>query len=523
MTTPKNIKWFWAHRRNTSLHHMSMFGEGLKGKGYLPLCDFSFDHQLYLGVPGKGCYIFYDRRQLSQADCYRRIQKSVDTNPDFVPQIRRRTEELFGVLFLRCREIDEANLELLPNGEIFRMYERFVQDVTAGPMLSVQLWGIEALLQPQYRIDQFLARKFTGTNREARIQSAKEILLTNVGETVVFSEQKDFLRLATNLSKNKRLRKIFRSEPAQSIALRLRRFVQEDGWIAQHIQKYSWINSEYVSGVWPKVRWLRSLQETLRDPTTPATRLRRLELGFRESLRRREALLSKLNPPREVRHAIESLAEFVAQRDWSKGYFVKALLSYQRLLDEMARRIGESSVNLLNYSFTELSRACAVGKRLPRSLLASRRKHGYIILNKTSTRAVISGRLAIRTTLKRERVIHPDDILGTSVSKIQGLPASAGRAVGKVRVIDDPTHLSTFRRGEILVTYMTTMEFTPVFRKAAAVVTDEGGMSSHAAIVSREFALPCIVGTKVATKVFKTGDVVEVDAVNGVIRRLKQP
>jgi pyruvate,water dikinase len=91
---------------------------------------------------------------------------------------------------------------------------------------------------------------------------------------------------------------------------------------------------------------------------------------------------------------------------------------------------------------------------------------------------------------------------------------------GKARVLEDASRISELKEGEILVTYMTTIEFIPAFRKAAAVVTDEGGMSCHAAIISREFKLPCVVGTKVATRVLKTGDEIEVDATNGAVRIL---
>ena len=57
--------------------------------------------------------------------------------------------------------------------------------------------------------------------------------------------------------------------------------------------------------------------------------------------------------------------------------------------------------------------------------------------------------------------------------------------------------------------------------KAGAIVTDEGGLTSHAAIVSRELKIPCIVGTKIATKILKDGDIVEVDAENGIVRKIK--
>ena len=73
-----------------------------------------------------------------------------------------------------------------------------------------------------------------------------------------------------------------------------------------------------------------------------------------------------------------------------------------------------------------------------------------------------------------------------------------------------------------MVTSMTQPNMVQLMRKVSAIITDEGGMISHAAIMSREFKIPCIVGTEIATKVFKDGDLVEVDANKGVVRLLKK-
>ena len=73
----------------------------------------------------------------------------------------------------------------------------------------------------------------------------------------------------------------------------------------------------------------------------------------------------------------------------------------------------------------------------------------------------------------------------------------------------------------VLVTSMTRPEMVVAMEKAAAIVTDEGGITSHAAIVSRELKIPCIIGTKVATKILKNGDLVEVDAFKGIVRKIK--
>ena len=77
------------------------------------------------------------------------------------------------------------------------------------------------------------------------------------------------------------------------------------------------------------------------------------------------------------------------------------------------------------------------------------------------------------------------------------------------------------QKGEILVASMTRPEYVPAMKKAVAIVTDEGGLMSHAAIVSRELGIPCIVGTKIATSTLKTGDIVEVDADKGIVRKIK--
>ena len=104
---------------------------------------------------------------------------------------------------------------------------------------------------------------------------------------------------------------------------------------------------------------------------------------------------------------------------------------------------------------------------------------------------------------------------------VRGLPASPGLASGVVHVIDDPKDIDQFKQGEVLVTLMTSPDWVPAMKKAAAIITNNGGMTCHAAIVSREMQIPCIVGTEsrqtTATEVLKDGDVVTVDAKNGVV------
>jgi phosphohistidine swiveling domain-containing protein len=114
------------------------------------------------------------------------------------------------------------------------------------------------------------------------------------------------------------------------------------------------------------------------------------------------------------------------------------------------------------------------------------------------------------------------EILGKGEVKgdLRGMTASLGTAAGIVKVVLSPKEFPKFRDGDILVTHMTRPEFVPIMKKAAAIVTDEGGITCHAAIVSRELEIPCVVGTRIATKVLVDGDKVEVRANHGLVRKL---
>jgi phosphohistidine swiveling domain-containing protein len=105
---------------------------------------------------------------------------------------------------------------------------------------------------------------------------------------------------------------------------------------------------------------------------------------------------------------------------------------------------------------------------------------------------------------------------------LKGDIACMGIAQGYVKRVMGLRNIIDFKEGDILVSPMTMPDFLPAMKKAAAIVTDEGGITCHAAILARELNKPCIVGTGIATSVFKNGDLVEVDANNGEIKIIHQ-
>ncbi len=153
-----------------------------------------------------------------------------------------------------------------------------------------------------------------------------------------------------------------------------------------------------------------------------------------------------------------------------------------------------------------------------------KRKESYIIAFDNYKEMFITGEES-KTFARKE---YPELFKENNEEEVKGTVVSKGKAKGKVRIIlseniEKVKELSkTFEKGDILVTDMTQPNMMVLIGKAGAIVTNEGGITSHAAVVSREFRIPCIVCTHTATKTFKEGDLVEVDADKGVVRKINK-
>jgi phosphohistidine swiveling domain-containing protein len=108
-------------------------------------------------------------------------------------------------------------------------------------------------------------------------------------------------------------------------------------------------------------------------------------------------------------------------------------------------------------------------------------------------------------------------LLNITSKEIKGQIAYKGKVTGKVRIIINPQGVTDFEEGSILVANMTRPDFLYLMKKAGAVVTNEGGITCHAAIVARELKIPTIIGTRTASQILKDGDMVEVDAEKGIV------
>jgi phosphohistidine swiveling domain-containing protein len=278
-----------------------------------------------------------------------------------------------------------------------------------------------------------------------------------------------------------------------------------DRRVNAHLFKYSWIKSSYVG--YEEYTFADFEAEVLQAIEHPHAHGNTV---FEEHRREKAALLERYAFTDEIR-AIARLAEIMVKwQDQRKNYTLFFVTLRHKVLAEVSRRSG-MDFNLLRYIEGREIRE-VLQNRMSADALFERRKGCIVIYREGKNKGIVSGKEAIDFFKELSAV----NVAG--LTEVKGTPASLGTARGKARIVLSIADIATVQTGEILVTSMTRPEHMPAMKKAAAIVTDDGGITCHAAIVSRELKKPCVIGTKIGTKVFKTGDLVEVDAEKGVVR-----
>lgn len=258
------------------------------------------------------------------------------------------------------------------------------------------------------------------------------------------------------------------------------------------------------------------------------------------------------------------LEEYERQHVELKTYWAKGTLTDARVLGEYIQKIKTALLNFIPYYYS------AVDDRTPPAIreqaLAMREKDELFAMSDTflrnSLHALYPSLVGYETTIRIQDISPPpelpelasrrlhmtlvdgveattetleelesrksgllfkrEQVESSQYGEVRGEVAFRGVIQGKVKILRRRDQIAEVKEGDVIVSPMTTPDFLPAMRKAGAFVTDEGGITCHAGIVARELKKPCIIGTKVATQVLKDGDLVEVDANEGVVRVLNK-
>jgi len=219
---------------------------------------------------------------------------------------------------------------------------------------------------------------------------------------------------------------------------------------------------------------------------------------------------------KELRHYCEIMQELALLRFELKHAWCGAETVCLDFLKHIAERIGiDFGIFIQAYNYSDLFRYFEENRKLTDKEIKDRMDYS-VIHYKGNSITYLYGEEA----RKYFREFHEEK------QEIKGNVAHKGKIKAKVRIVkvDDlkrfAEDVKQFQKGEVLVTTMTSPIMVPLASKSSAIITDEGGMLSHAAVIARELDVPCIVGTHDATKTFKDGDFVEIDVEKGIVRKI---
>jgi phosphohistidine swiveling domain-containing protein len=231
-------------------------------------------------------------------------------------------------------------------------------------------------------------------------------------------------------------------------------------------------------------------------------------------LQERTHLYRRLRLTKEERDLVAVLQHAAFLKDVFREQVATIVNMMMPVLREIGRRRRMGVTTLKTMSKEEV-RECLFRHRTVSRRLRDQRRRRYVMI---PDGGVIRTWYVTRADRLAKRIIplERDD----RQREFQGRTASAGHAKGRARIVRGVADLPSFRKGEVLVVNNTTPDFVPVMRKASAIVAEEGGITAHVAVVSREMKIPCVVGIPRITYVLNTGDLIEVNADTGVVRKL---
>ncbi len=303
----------------------------------------------------------------------------------------------------------------------------------------------------------------------------------------------------------KQNRTYFEQVSILNIGLKYREGKSIEQDIKNHLEKFGDLGVKYGIGKpWTEEDVMKRVAHLADKSEEKLNRLLRIP---HENELKVNSILDELKAGDEFVELVDTARAFVFLRTYRTDIISGVFTGLFGLFKEIGKRNGLSLKEVL--------------ESLPDEVVSFKFRSNIMEDSKLNVLIGVDGRIYVLFGDEAEKVI---EMLNSEERKglgeINGVPANRGVAVGVVKVVFDNSQLWKVNRGDVLVSPMTTPDFLPAIERASAIITDEGGILSHAAIISRELDKPCVIGTRYATKVLKDGMRVRVDGNKGVVEVL---
>lgn len=409
-------------------------------------------------------------------------------NPNNKKMFFNRWDSVVKQLLNVFNKLDQTNLSDIENKKLYDMFDEFsdayfkfweVGMTVELIILSVELWlseKLKSIVTDEKRYNEIFAK-----------------LTTELDLTFYREEEKELLEISKL------------SEEEQENALK------------EHQKKYYWIYNSYLEAKVLGLGYFKNELENMKKGKDIEQLLNEMNTYSENVEKEKKEIIEELKLDETYRTLIKIMENFCSLQDVRKAYNFMADHHLELFAKEIEKRFNVNVDDLKLLLPNEVKQL--IENKLDKTIIQERKPMFVVHATKDDMKFIIGE--------EAEKINSAYSIIKkTDESRvIQGVLASRGKSYyfrGIAKVLFSPKEIDKINEGDILVTAMTSPDYIVAMRKAGAIITDEGGILCHAAIVSRELKISCIVGTKVATRMIKDGDVIEIHGGRGTVKIIER-
>ena len=467
-----------------------------------------------IGIVSDAGTIKYITKMKNWIQCHKALKRKALADYNFVENLIDKFLD-YGKTFTQWteKEIMRKDVSKFTALLLFKIYKQFIEKQATLYALGViiPILDFQNFSFVENNLEKFLKSKVSGGDYAEYYRIFTEPSHNSCAQ----DQEEDLLRLIQKFYFNTKWLadiKIKKLEELKQIYPTFYRALQN------HTKKYNWVYYVYSGPAYTEANFLDFIKNYLENGVDPKKKLQEIKIKKKKTLILKKLYIKKLRPDKFNLVILKLAGKIVWAKPRRKDLQSKAYYHFEKIQREIGRRLN-LSLNQVRSTMPEMLKNGLKGGKIDLEIINEVSKF-HVCLNQSNGKMkVMFGKEAKNFFAKQ---VKKEKIINKNLSEFKGNCAYAGMAEGRVKIINQPQDMEKMKKGDILVSIATMPNIVPAIKKAMAIITNEGGLTCHAAIVSRELGIPCVIGTKIATKVLKDGDLVEVDANQGIVKIIKR-
>ena len=462
--------------------------------------------------------MYYPENDLS--DFAEDILEFIYTQPDRVWNNHSESYSLNARLFDRSKELSKTDFSKYSNDGLAQLYMEFTELQEKAHAYSLATtWFVDStgglfankLLENTKDI-------VDRNNSKLNPSEVFTVLTTPEKESFAIQEELASLQILKKIAEDPKAKKVFEELASfQTLPSELNQEIGRE--ILDHFEKWRWVPFGYTGPAYNLDYYLSIWSGLIKENFNAASAILQLQNRKSEILKQKDQIVKELKISEKDKTIYDIAADMTFLKGYRKDCSYMCFYAHSFLAKEIVSRMNVTEEQLSLLTYVEIYKLLR-GEMKFNTEETEKRKGKAIMLPKNELDfEVIVGPDA--EEFLKDKVIKKEEI-DIDADAFKGNCASSGHAKGIVKIINKPEEMGKMNQGDIMVAHTTFPSLVPAMKKAVAIITEDGGITCHAAIVARELKTPCVTGIKTITQVLKDGDEIEVDADNGLVRMLKK-